>query len=180
MRKALRGTLCAFVLACMLCGCSTIALLAEEQLGESAKQETALAQEKSAPASAAEAQTTPIPVPDQATPVATASPAPTATPEPTPETAYYVLPESGIRRIDVSELYGLSAWECCVARNEIYARHGRIFRDAELAAYFDSMPWYTPQVDPDTFDANASERLSKIELDNVQTILQYELDTFGD
>ena len=107
------------------------------------------------------------------------TPAPTATPVPA-ASADYVLPESSVRRIEAWELYGLSRWECNVARNEIYARHGRIFRDEELAAYFASMPWYTPSVDPDTFDANASERLSQIELDNVYLILEYEESTFID
>ena len=59
-------------------------------------------------------------------------------------------------------------------------RHGRIFQDEEIAAYFASMPWYSPQVEPDVFDATASERLSEIEMYNVDVIVQYEDRTFGD
>lgn len=147
------------VLVFVLCGCSTFGALAERQ---TVREIVASAEETAPPAASAEE-----------------TPAPTATPVPA-ASADYVLPESSVRRIEAWELYGLSRWECNVARNEIYARHGRIFRDEELAAYFASMPWYTPSVDPDTFDANASERLSQIELDNVYLILEYEESTFID
>lgn len=147
------------VLVFALCGCSTFGALAERQ---TVREIVASAEETAPPAASAEE-----------------TPAPTATPVPA-ASADYVLPESSVRRIEAWELYGLSRWECNVARNEIYARHGRIFRDEELAAYFASMPWYTPSVDPDTFDANASERLSQIELDNVYLILEYEESTFID
>ena len=147
------------VLVFVLCGCSTFGALAERQ---TVREIVASAEETAPPAASAEE-----------------TPAPTATPVPA-ASADYVLPESSVRRIEAWELYGLSRWECNVARNEIYARHGRIFRDEELAADFASMPWYTPSVDPDTFDANASERLSQIELDNVYLILEYEESTFID
>lgn len=153
------------VLVFALCGCSTFGALAERQ---TVREIVASAEETAPPAASAEE-----------TPAPTDTPVPTMTPVPA-ASADYVLPESSVRRIEAWELYGLSRWECNVARNEIYARHGRIFRDEELAAYFASMPWYTPSVDPDTFDANASERLSQIELDNVYLILEYEESTFID
>ena len=169
------------VLVFALCGCSTFGALAERQTvreivasAEETAPPAAFAEETPAPTSAPTA----VPAPAD-TPAPTMTPAPTATPVPA-ASADYVLPESSVRRIEAWELYGLSRWECNVARNEIYARHGRIFRDEELAAYFASMPWYTPSVDPDTFDANASERLSQIELDNVYLILEYEESTFID
>lgn len=172
------------LLSVMLCGCSTLGALA----GGLVKQETetqmeASAVETASPDPTAEPTATPAPTATPtAEPTPTTNPAPTATPAPTaePEDDYYVLPESNVRRIEESELYGLSEWECCIARNEIYARHGRIFQDEEIAAYFASMPWYSPQVEPDVFDATASERLSEIEMYNVDVIVQYEDRTFGD
>lgn len=176
------------LLSVMLCGCSTLGALA----GGLVKQETetqmeASAVETASPDPTAEPTATPAPTATptvEPTPTPTPAPtsAPTATPAPTaePEDDYYVLPESNVRRIEESELYGLSEWECCIARNEIYARHGRIFRDEEIAAYFASMPWYSPQVEPDVFDATASGRLPEIEMYNVDVIVQYEDRTFGD
>lgn len=55
-----------------------------------------------------------------------------------------------------------------VLRNEIYARHGRIFKDAELQKYFESQPWYKPN--PDFKD----DQLSEIESQNLAKIKQAE------
>lgn len=51
-----------------------------------------------------------------------------------------------------------------VLRNEIYARHGRIFKDADLQKYFESQPWYKPN--PDFKD----DQLSEIEASNLAKI----------
>ena len=48
----------------------------------------------------------------------------------------YVIPDSSSRQLDSSDLSGLSEWELRVARNEIYARHGRMFNDSALDSYF--------------------------------------------
>lgn len=53
-------------------------------------------------------------------------------------------------------------------RNEIYARHGRIFKDAKLQKTFAEMPWYKP--DPNFKDA----MLSEIESKNLASIKQAE------
>ncbi len=53
-------------------------------------------------------------------------------------------------------------------RNEIFARHGRTFKDANLQSYFASQEWYRP-------DANFSlKSLTPIERKNVDFILAYE------
>lgn len=85
----------------------------------------------------------------------------------------YVLPDSGTRLIDASELEGLSDWELLVARNEIYARHGRGFTNERLQEYFDSKSWYTRRYDPEEFDALEGE-MSQTEIANVETILAAE------
>ena len=41
-------------------------------------------------------------------------------------------------------LRGLSPDQLRLARNEIYARRGRFFRDPALAAHFGRFPWYRP------------------------------------
>jgi hypothetical protein len=53
-------------------------------------------------------------------------------------------------------------------RNEIFARHGRSFKDPHLQSYFASQDWY--RADP-KFDLRA---LTPIERANVNTILAYE------
>ena len=54
---------------------------------------------------------------------------------------------------------GLFVEDLRVLRNEIYARHGRIFKNAELQKMFEAMPWYKPN--PDFKDEMLSETESK-------------------
>jgi len=51
-----------------------------------------------------------------------------------------------------------------VLRNELYARHGRIFKDAELQKYFESQPWYkaNPDFKDDQLNAIEASNLAKI------------------
>ena len=63
---------------------------------------------------------------------------------------------------------GLFVEDLKVLRNEIYARRGRIFKDAKLQAYFAAQPWYQPN--PDFKD----EQLSEIEAKNLVVIREVE------
>lgn len=83
----------------------------------------------------------------------------------------YVLPQSSYEYITESDLYGLTEEECRIARNEIYARHGRMFKDAELQAYFNSKSWYTPLIPADSFQESM---LNAYEKENKDVILEYE------
>ncbi len=63
---------------------------------------------------------------------------------------------------------GLSLHEMRLLRNEIYARHGRLFKAPWLQQYFSSQPWYTP-------DENfKDEELSGADKQNVELIVKYE------
>ena len=65
-------------------------------------------------------------------------------------------------------LTGLSLHELRLLRNEIYARHGRMFRAEWLQQYFFFQPWYNP-------DENfKDEELSGNDKVNVETIVRYE------
>lgn len=55
----------------------------------------------------------------------------------------YVLPESSNSYITRSHLQAMSQEELTIALQEIYARHGRVFSDTELQAYFDARSWYS-------------------------------------
>ena len=100
------------------------------------------------------------------------SPGSTTEPKTTTSTnSGYVIPDSSSRYISASELTGLSAWECRIARNEIYARHGRRFRDSSLQSYFNNCSWYSGTIAPDSFNESV---LNAYEKANVQTIKKYE------
>ncbi|MCM1086616.1 MAG: YARHG domain-containing protein [Muribaculaceae bacterium] len=83
----------------------------------------------------------------------------------------YIFPDSDSRILSKEELTGLSADECKIARNEIYARHGRKFKDEELQSYFNACDWYEGTIEPDDFQEN---ELSEIEIANKDLIVDYE------
>jgi hypothetical protein len=59
-----------------------------------------------------------------------------------------VFPDSSRRRLRPAELAGLSPARLRLARNEIFARHGRPFRDPALRSYFERFAWYDPEPGP--------------------------------
>lgn len=86
--------------------------------------------------------------------------------------ADFVLPDSNTRVYSVSELrgMGLSKPQLRIARNEIYARHGRSFDDAGLQSYFDSKSWYTRRYDPDRFDEGQLSGTERTNIDNIKKV----------
>ena len=96
----------------------------------------------------------------------------TAPTEDDEEDGDYVLSDSATHRYSTSELEDLSNWELYIARNEIYARHGRRFQNDDLQSYFDGQDWYEPRYSPQEFDANVT--LSDVELANAETIRSLE------
>lgn len=83
----------------------------------------------------------------------------------------YIIPDSSTRYLSNADLNPLTEWEIRVARNEIYARHGRMFKSQELADYFKSKSWYVPSIPPEQFD---NSFLNTIELENLKFITNYE------
>ncbi len=81
--------------------------------------------------------------------------------------ADYVLPDSSTRSLSSSELQDMSDYELFVARNEIFARHGRIFQKQELREHFGSKSWYHGTVSPEAF---SDSMLSDMERKNIETI----------
>lgn len=63
----------------------------------------------------------------------------------------FVFPDSGTCYLDESCLWNLSEEGLRIARNEIYARHGRRFRDEALQDYFDRCSWYEGTFAPEEF-----------------------------
>lgn len=83
----------------------------------------------------------------------------------------YVFPHSSYADLMLRECEGMNELECKIARNEIYARHGRGFSDESLQAYFDSCSWYEGFIEPSDFSENM---LSETEKENIRTINEYE------
>ncbi|MGI6006959.1 MAG: YARHG domain-containing protein [Ruminococcus sp.] len=123
------------------------------------------------PSPTEEAASTPIPTP-AVTAVPTATPVPTQAPAAASSNGDYIIPDSATRELTTADLTGLSEWELRVARNEIYARHGRMFEDASLDSYFRGKSWYVPSIPADSFDDN--QLLTKTELRNAKLISDYE------
>ena len=83
----------------------------------------------------------------------------------------YILAGSDMRYVSKSELKDFTADQCKLARNEIYARHGRIFDDDFLRKYFSSKDWYSPSIVAADFKESM---LNEYEIANRDLIVEYE------
>jgi hypothetical protein len=72
------------------------------------------------------------------------------------------------RTISEQMLHGLSLHELRLLRNEVYARHGRMFRAEWLQQYFFFQPWYAPDENFKDEELSGNDKL------NVETIVKYE------
>ncbi len=80
----------------------------------------------------------------------------------------FILPKSNTLKIDDETLYAVSPEHLQIARNEILARHGYVFKNAELQSYFSKKAWY--EAEPGfTYDA-----LNPIEKYNMAFLKYYE------
>lgn len=71
----------------------------------------------------------------------------------------------------VQDLSLLDSYGLKITRNEIFARHGRMFNDQELQEYFQRQQWYVPQTASNDFDDSC---LNEVEKYNVELISTYE------
>lgn len=53
-------------------------------------------------------------------------------------------PIASTRELKDEDVLNLTGEEMKTMRNEIYARHGYIFQNKQMAAHFTKMPWYKP------------------------------------
>ena len=65
-------------------------------------------------------------------------------------------------------LRGLSLHELRLLRNEVYARHGRMFKAEWLQQYFFQQPWYAPDENFKDEELSGNDKL------NVETIVKFE------
>ena len=83
----------------------------------------------------------------------------------------YILSNSSTTIIPTSQLEGMDAYSLYLARNEIYARHGRLFNNSNLQTYFNSKSWYHGSISPDSF---SDSLLNETEKTNAKNILAVE------
>lgn len=79
----------------------------------------------------------------------------------------YIIPISNILQLKEDYLFHMTDNELWMARNEIFARHGRGFQNEYLQGYFNSCSWYTKTTEPEAFDEAV---LSPLEKDNLELI----------
>ena len=97
----------------------------------------------------------------------------------------YIFPDADTRYLTEEELYLLSPQVLSYGKNEIYARHGRLFASQELMDYFNSTSWYQGWVQPSAFSDsvfNEYEYANIMLIDSIQMYnaeYQYALDMYG-
>lgn len=82
----------------------------------------------------------------------------------------YILPDSDKKYLSVEDIKNLSKDELAIARNEIFARHGYVFKMEEYKNYFKSKTWYKENP---SFSGSESE-LNEYEKANINLIKSYE------
>ena len=81
---------------------------------------------------------------------------------------FYILPNSNSRYLTESDLYGLTKEQLRIARNEIYARHGRLFDSQDLQNYFNSQSWYNGRIKPANFSESVLNQYEKANIALIQ------------
>ncbi len=84
----------------------------------------------------------------------------------------YIFPDSDQKYLSEDEVRSVTAEEISVGRNEIFARHGYIFKDEGIKAYFENTSWYEGVVPADQFNADAV--FNDFEKKNVELIKRIE------
>jgi len=77
-------------------------------------------------------------------------------------------PQASQRILTDADLSGMSKYDLKIMRNEIFARHGYIFKTPEMKSYFSAQSWYNGQY------SDVSSMLTSIESQNIAFIKRYE------
>ena len=86
-------------------------------------------------------------------------------PQPVYYSSDFIFPQSSTKYLSQSQVSSLSDYQLGIARNEIYARHGYIFKLDRFKSYFESQSWYVPR-----YSDVSSISLNEIETYNVALI----------
>lgn len=80
----------------------------------------------------------------------------------------YILSDSSTRYLTNADIASLSLEQLRLARDEIYARHGRKFQDKGLQAYFDNQVWYNGTIEPGRFNEKVLSDTERKNLDLIK------------
>lgn len=83
----------------------------------------------------------------------------------------YEIPVSSVMLLEEQHVANLTNNELWIARNEIYARHGKIFQNEYLNAYFNSCSWYEAK---DGKNEISERELNEVEIANLKMIVAAE------
>ncbi len=72
------------------------------------------------------------------------------------------------RRLTENDLSGMSQKELRLMRNWIFARHGYIFKTADMRTFFEQQPWYEGRY------SDVSSMLTEVQMYNVSFIKEHE------
>ena len=88
------------------------------------------------------------------------------------QTQEYIFPDSDKKYLSEDEVRSVDASQLSLGRNEIFARHGYIFKDDSINQYFAGKSWYQGTVPADQFDMDSV--LNDFERKNVELIKKVE------
>lgn len=83
----------------------------------------------------------------------------------------YICPESNSRYMTEEDVQNFTLQEANYAKNEVYARHGYLFKSQELREYFSQFSWYNGTITGDHFSESV---FNKYEKENVKLFVSKE------
>ena len=87
--------------------------------------------------------------------------------------AFYY-PQTSMRFLSADELNKMNQTELSIARNEIYARHGRRFVNPFLHAVFSRKTWYKPRYEDTEFSGMVDQLFNEYEKENIKRLVAAE------
>ena len=66
----------------------------------------------------------------------------------------FIVPDVDIEYLSSADIQDMPLQVVCYAKNEIYARHGRMFQSQELTNYFEEQLWYYGCISPSEFSSS--------------------------
>lgn len=92
--------------------------------------------------------------------------------------AEFIFPDSDKKYLSEDEVRAKTVEDLMVGRNEIFARHGYMFEDANLKSHFESISWYQGTVPSSEF--NSEQVFNEFEKKNVELIKKVEDEINGE
>lgn len=82
----------------------------------------------------------------------------------------YIFPNSDSAYLTEEEVRALDIEKLRIAKNEIFARHGYIFKDETLKSYFETKPWYEGKIQSDNFKTSVFNEFENKNLELIKGV----------